>query len=194
MARKRRTLKQRWKQFRKPIACNCGCGKRWSRNDTLQANAHFLRHYGGYWAGQKGKAMGRKIGKGSDGLRRMGRAGWHAAGLRDGFGKLTPRGRARPTGNVRRISHLRERHRFERSATRADSRAARHERRAGRSDHRADRAAAVAGRLKQTRLKGLAQRAHTRAATHRQRAAGHRTRVADTRMAHHGRYPERTSR
>ena len=30
--------------------------------------------------------MGRKIGKETDRLRRMGRAGWHAAGLRDGFG------------------------------------------------------------------------------------------------------------
>ncbi len=195
MARRpRKPLKQRWQEFRKPIACNCGCGKRWSRDQSRLANAHFLAHYGRYWAGQKGKSMGRKIGKETDRLRRMGRAGWHAYGLRDGQGKTTARAQSRPNGQVRKISDLRARHRHGQDSDRADQRAARHERNAARSDARADRAAAVAGRLKQTRLKGLAQRAHTRAATHREHAAGHRARVADTRMAHHQRWPVRTSR
>ena len=187
----RKPLKQRWHEFRKPIACNCGCGKRWSRNDTLQAKAHFLRHYGGYWAGQKARSMGRKLGKDADRLRRMGRAGWEAAGLRDRRGKLTPKARARPDAPVRKISHLRERHRHERHSARTDQQAKRHETRGARSDARAERAGAVAARLKRTRLKGAARRVDARAATHRGRAAGSRQRAIDTRMTHHQKWPER---
>lgn len=193
MARTRKPLKQRWREFRKPIACNCGCGKRWSRHDTLQAKAHFLRHYGGYWAGQKARSMGRKIGKDADRLRRMGRAGREAAGLTDRRGNRTAKARSRPDERpVRRIRDLRHRDRHGRDSTRADTLATRHETRATRSDARAERATAAAARLKQTPLSRVAPRVHARAATHRTRAEGSRQRAIDTRMAHHQRWPERT--
>ena len=120
--------------------------------------------------------------------------GWlRAAGLRDQRGQRTPKDRARPHAYGRlSVRQLRGMHRHDKHSGRTDQRAGRHERRATRSDARAERASAVAARLKPTRLRGAARLAEGRSAAHRERATGHRARVADVRMAHHKRWPERT--
>ncbi len=136
--------------------------------------------------------MRAKIGKERDRIRRMGRAGWQAFGLRDKYGRLTPKARQRPNGRVRGVRDLRKRHLFDRDATRTENRAARYEGRANRSDGRADRHIERAARLKTAGRPDRARRADARAAAHRRRAARHRARLADAHHGHRQRYPERT--
>ena len=191
MARDRKPLKDRARSlFRNQFTCACCPGKVFRGHRAL--NAHHLSRHGGYWAGQKARSAGRKIGKTADAARRHARGWQEAHGLLDHRGKATPKARSRPAGPVRRISDLRDRHRHGRDADRTDRRATRHEGRASRADARADR---HAGRAAERKLAGRpkqARRADTRAAAHRDRAAARRERVADTRMAHHQRWPERT--
>ena len=117
-----------------------------------ELNAYHLARNGGYWAGQKARVAGRKIGKARDAARRHARGHREAAGLIDHMGRRTPRGASRPElqGRVS-IRELRQAHRHDR-----------HHERAIRRDHRADRAEAR-GR-------------DARAAAHRERAAGLRDR------------------
>jgi hypothetical protein len=191
--RERKPLKERARGlFRNQFTCACSPGKTFRGHRAL--NAHHLSRHGGYWAGQKARGTGRKIGKAADGARRHARGWQEAHGLLDHRGKATPKARSRPDAPVRRIRDLRDRHRHGKDSDRTDQRAARHERHAARSDARAERATAFAARLKRTRLKAVAQRADARVPVHRARAAAHRGRVADTRMAHHQRWPERTTR
>ncbi len=192
MARDRKPLKDRARGlFRNQFTCACCPGKTFRGHRAL--NAHHLSRHGGYWAGQKARSAGRKIGKAADQARRHARGWQEAHGLLDHRGKNTAKMRSRPEVRGRAsVRQLRQAHLHGRDSDRTDQRAARHERHAARSDARAERAAAFAARLKRTRLKTVAQRADARVPHHRGRAATHRGRVADTRMAHHQRWPERT--
>ncbi len=169
---------------------NC-CGRNWRTSRAV--NAHHIARHSGMWMSKKARAAERAMGKQLSDARRHS-MGWHkAAGLRDQRGQRTAKARSRPElrGRVG-VRQLRRAERHDRDSGRTDQRAARHERHAARSDARAERAAAFAARLKQTRLKTVAQRADARVPHHRNRAATHRGRVADVRMAHHQRWPERT--
>jgi hypothetical protein len=123
---------------RTQFTCHCGCGRQWK--DYRMMNAHFLKNYGGYWGGKGGKAMGRQIGKGKDGVRRMGRGGLEAFGHVDRMGRRTHRARTRPEtppGKVHlRLADLRDRHRHGQDHDRAD----RHDRKADRAGARGDTA------------------------------------------------------
>jgi hypothetical protein len=176
--------------FRDQFTCACCPGKTFRGHRAL--NAHHLSRHGGYWAGQKARVAGRKIGKQADLMRRHARGWQEAHGLLDHRGKATARMRSRPAGDVRRIRDLRARHRHGRDYDRADRQAGRSEARAARSDSRADRHAGRAARHKLAGRADRARAADTRAAHHRGRAAASRARVADARMAHHQRFPERT--
>jgi hypothetical protein len=176
--------------FRNQFTCACCPGKTFRGHRAL--NAHHLSRHGGYWAGQKARVAGRKIGKQADLMRRHARGWQEAHGLLDHRGKNTARMRSRPDGQVRKISDLRTRHRHGQHADRTDKRAGRFEGRATRSDGRADRHARRAAEHKLAGRADRARAADARATAHRGRAAAHRGRVADTRMAHHQRYPERT--
>lgn len=189
--RSHRTLRERARGlFRDQFTCACCPGKTFRGHRAL--NAHHLSRHGGYWAGQKARVAGRKIGKQADAMRRHARGWQEACGLLDHRGKATARMRSRPDGQVRRIRDLRARHRHGKDADRTDRAAGFLERRANRSDSRADRHAARAARHKLAGRPEQARAADTRATAHRSRAASHRGRVADTRMAHHQRWPERT--
>ena len=104
------------------------CGKE-LRNHREYLTHNAARH-GGYWAGQAGRAMARKMGKTKDALRRAARAKLEEAGLADRFGKRTAAARTRPELKGRLT--LREL----RSAQRHD----RNHRKASRLDGKADRA------------------------------------------------------
>ncbi len=193
--RERKPLSERRRGiFRTQFRC---CGKTMHSN-RAQKTHHFAFH-SGLWASDKARKAGRRMGKEVDRMRRVGYGGLVAAGLRTPPARGAPNGhptakaRARPElrGRVS-VRQLRRAERHDRDSGRTDQRAARHERNATRSDARAERAAAFAARLKQTRLKTVARRADARVPHHRNRAATHRGRVAETRMAHHQRYPERT--
>ena len=174
--------------FRTQFKC---CGRTW--HTSRQWNAHHIAYHSGMWMSKKARAAERAMGKQLSNARRHAMGHLRAAGLRDHRGQLTAKARARPElrGRVS-VRQLRRADRHDRESDRTDQRAARHERNAARSDARAERAAAFAARLKQTRLKAVAQRADARVPHHRNRAATYRGRVADTRMAHHQRWPERT--
>jgi len=94
-----------------------------------QLNAYHLARNGGYWAGQKARVAGRKIGKQLDAARRHARGHREAAGLIDHMGRRTPRGESRPElrGRVS-FRQMREAHRHDRDHDRAQAR-----------DHKADR-------------------------------------------------------
>ena len=191
--RSRKPLSERARgMFRHQFTCSCSPGRHF--RGYREMNAHHLARHGGYWAGQKARVAGRKIGKQADAMRRHARGWQEAHGLLDHRGKATAKMRSRPDGQVRKISDLRQRHRHGRDSDRTDTRATRHENRARRSDARADRHSGRAARHKLAGRAEQARAADTRATTHRDRAATRRTRVADTRMAHHQRWPERTSR
>jgi hypothetical protein len=191
VARDRKPLKDRARGlFRNQFTCACCPGKVFRGYRAL--NAHHLSRHGGYWAGQKARVAGRKIGKAADLARRHARGWQEAHGLLDHRGKATARMRSRPDGPVRKISDLRARHRHGQDADRTDRHADRHEGRAQRSDARADRHAGRAAAHKLAGRPEQAAAADARATAHRDRAAGCRGRVADTRMAHHQRWPERT--
>ena len=102
-----------------------------------ELNAYHLRHYGGYWAGQKARVAGRKIGKTLDAARRHARGHREAAGLIDHMGRRTPRGESRPELRGRlSFRQMREAHRHDRDHEKAltrERRADRHEAR-GRHD------------------------------------------------------------
>ena len=91
------------KMGRTQFVCNCGCKREWK--DYRLWNAHLLKNYGGYWGGKGGKAMGRKLGKGADNVRKMGRAGLDAFGHVDRMGKRTDKWRSRPETKDGRV-HL----------------------------------------------------------------------------------------
>jgi hypothetical protein len=187
----RKPLRERARAlFRSQFTCGCSPGKTFRGHRAL--NAHHLSRHGGYWAGQKARVAGRKIGKQADLMRRHARGWQEAHGLLDHRGKATARMRSRPAGDVRRIRDLRARHRHGRDYDRTDRTAGRYEGRSARSDSRADRHAARAARHKLAGRADRARAADTRAAHHRGRAAASRARVADARMAHHQRFPERT--
>jgi len=193
VARDRKPLKDRARAlFRHQFTCACSPGKTFRGHRAL--NAHHLSRHGGYWAGQKGRVAGRKIGKQADLMRRHARGWQEAHGLLDHRGKATAKMRSRPGGDVRRIRDLRARHRHGRDYDRTDRHVQGHERAAARSEARAGWAAAAAARLKKTRLTRVAQRVDARGAVHRNRAAGHQQRAAGARMAHHQRWPERAGR
>lgn len=189
--RSHRPLKDRARGlFRNQFTCTCSPGKTFRGYRAL--NAHHLSRHGGYWAGQKARVAGRKIGKQADAMRRHARGWQEAHGLLDHRGKATARMRSRPDGPVRSIRDLRDRHRHGKDADRTDRAATRIEGRASRADGRADRHAARAARLKLAGRPEKARAADGRASAHRNVAAGHRDRVADARMGHHHRWPERT--
>ena len=115
-----------------------------------QLNAYHLARNGGYWAGQKARTTGRKIGKPLDAARRHARGHREAAGLIDHMGRRTLRGESRPElrGRVS-IRELRQLHRHDRdheTALTRERKADRHEAR-GRDD-RADRHRAAAAGLR----------------------------------------------
>ncbi len=189
--RDHKPLKERARNlFRNQFTCACCPGKTFRGHRAL--NAHHLARHGGYWAGQKARGTGRKIGKAADAARRHARGWQEAYGLLDHRGKATAKARSRPDAPVRRIRDLRDRHRHGRDADRTDRTAGRHERRATRSDARADRHAAHAAAHKLAGRPAQARAADARATRHRDLAATRRSQVADTRMAHHQRWPERT--
>jgi len=189
----RKPLKERARNmFRNQFTCACCPAKTFRGHRAL--NAHHLARHGGYWAGQKARGTGRKIGKQADLMRRHARGWQEAHGLLDHRGKATAKARSRPAQPVRSIRGLRDRHRHGRHADRTDQRATRHEKRATRSDARADHHASRAAGYKLAGRTEQARAADTRAARHRDRAAASRDRVADTRITHHQRWPERTSR
>lgn len=191
MARNRKPLKERARNlFRNQFTCACSPGKTFRGHRAL--NAHHLSRHGGYWAGQKARVAGRKIGKQADLMRRHARGWQEAHGWINHRGEATAKLRTRPTGQVRKISDLRARHRHGKSADRTDRRAGWLERRATRADSRADRHAGRAARHKLAGRTDQARAADVRATAHRNRAATHRGRVAETRMAHHQRWPERS--
>jgi len=194
MARRdRKPLKARARGlFRNQFTCACCPGKTFRGHRAL--NAHHLSRHGGYWAGQKARSAGRKIGKAQDELRKHARGWQESHGWLNHRGKATAKLRSRPDGPVRRIKDLRDRDRHGRDSDRTDQRADRYERRADRRDGRARRHDERATRLKNDGRTEKARKPEERAAAHRERAAAHRERVADERMAHHQRWPERTSR
>lgn len=191
MARDRKPLKDRARGlFRNQFTCSCCPGKVFRGHRAL--NAHHLSRHGGYWAGQKARGAGRKMGKATDAARRHARGWQEAHGLLDHRGKATAKARSRPGTPVRNIRDLRQRHRHGQHSDRTDRRAGRHEWRAGRYDARADRHAGRAAAYKLAGRPDRASAADNRVARHRARAEARRARVADTRMAHHQRWPERT--
>lgn len=104
---------------RTQFTCHCGCNRQWK--DHRLMNAHMLKNYGRYWGGKGGAAMGRKIGKGQDSIRRMGRGGLEAFGHVDRTGRRTPKASARP--GAPESGHLSRR--FLRDAARHDRHTAR---------------------------------------------------------------------
>jgi hypothetical protein len=74
--------------------CGCGCGRTW--RDPNMWNAHHLAKFGGYWAGDKARKTGRKIGKAADAMRKHARAVLEAHGHVDRLGRRTDRARSRP--------------------------------------------------------------------------------------------------
>ena len=191
MARDRKPLKERARgMFRHQFTCACSPGKVFRGHRAM--NAHHLSRHGGYWAGQKARVAGRKIGKTADLARRHARGWQEAHGLLDHRGKATAKARSRPDGNVRRIRDLRARYRHGRDSDRTDKTAGRFERRADRRDGRARYHDERTARHKNAGRAEQARKADARAVAHRERAAAHRERVADERMAHHQRWPERT--
>ena len=140
MARDRKPLKERARgMFRHQFTCACCPGKTFRGHRAL--NAHHLSRHGGYWAGQKARVAGRKIGKTADLARRHARGWQEAHGLLDHRGKATARMRSRPAGNVRHIRDLRARHRHGLDADRTDRRATlpHHAERPGRQERLAAR-------------------------------------------------------
>ena len=190
-SRPRKPLSERLKNIgRHRFTCACSPGKHFRGYRAL--NAHHLSRHGGYWAGQKARVAGRKIGKQADLMRRHARGWQEAHGLLDHRGKATAKMRSRPSGPVRNMSHLRARHRHGKDSDRTDKQVTRAEGRAARSGNRADRHERLAAWLKQHGHTRATQAAAGRAATHRERAAGHQQSGIDTRMGHHQRWPERT--
>ena len=174
--------------FRTKYTC---CGKTMHSNRAQKA--HHLAEHSGRWSSDQARKIARKIGKPADRARRHARSWREAAGLIDPRGNRTAKGRARPEARTRtRLRDLRQMHRHDRGSDRTDQRAGRFERRAGRADARADRREHLAARLKQSGRTRSTRWAESRSAAHRERATGHRARVADVRMAHHQRWPERT--
>ena len=135
------------------FTCACCPGKQFRGHRAL--NAHHLARHGGYWAGQKARVAGRKIGKAQDAARRHARGWRHAAGLLDHMGNRTDRGRSRPELRGRlTVADLRRAHHHDRDHERADKhdrRAARHRARGNeeKAAGRADRAAALRDRWPQ---------------------------------------------
>lgn len=76
------------------FSCTCSPGKNFRGHKAL--NAHHLSRHGGYWAGDKAKRTGRKIGKDTDALRKHARGWLEAHGHVDRMGKRTDRARSRP--------------------------------------------------------------------------------------------------
>ena len=191
MARDRKPLKDRARGlFRNQFTCACCPGKTFRGHRAL--NAHHLSRHGGYWAGQKARSAGRKIGKQADLMRRHARGWQEAHGLLDHRGRKTGKARSRPDQPVRRIRDLRDRDRHGQDADWTDRRVTRYEGRAGRSDARAARHNERAARHKNAGRLERARRADTRATRHAGRAAARREQAIDKRMAHHQRWPERT--
>ena len=156
---------------RTQFTCHCGCNRKWS--DHRLMNAHFLRNYGGYWGGKAGHAMARKMGK-KDNTRRMGRAGLHAFGHADDWGRQTPKARARPQGPESGHRSLR----FLRHAAGHDSHIAKGARRHERAARLLD--AGRGGRLSR-RVRAAApvrRAAEARAARHVRKGNEHRERAA----------------
>jgi hypothetical protein len=190
VARDRKPLRERARNmFRNQFTCACCPGKVFRGHRAL--NAHHLARHGGYWAGQKARGTGRKIGRQADLMRRVARGWQESHGLLDHRGRNTAKMRSRPDRPVRRIRDLRDRDRHGRDADRTDKLASRLERRATRSGARADRHASRAARHKLAGRKTQARAADARATRLRDRATASRGRVADTRMGHHQRWPER---
>jgi len=192
MARRdRKPLKARARGlFRNQFTCACCPGKTFRGHRAL--NAHHLSRHGGYWAGQKARSAGRKIGKAQDELRKHARGWQESHGWLNHRGKATAKLRSRPDGPVRRIRDLRVRDRHGRDSDRTDKTAGRLERRADRADARARRHDEHAARHKNVGRTEQARNADARAAAHRNRAAAHRTRIGETVMANRQRWPERT--
>ena len=82
------------------FTCNCSVDKRTGRPREFRSlrllNAHHYARHGGYWAGKGGKAVGRKMDKGADNIRRVARGGLEAFGHVDRLGRRTDRHRSRP--------------------------------------------------------------------------------------------------
>jgi hypothetical protein len=139
------------------------CGRTWRGHRAM--NAHHIARHSGMWMSKKARQAARSMGKDWDQARRHAMGWLRASGLRDQRGQHTPKSRARPQGGGRlTMSRLREMHQHDRDSQRTDRRAGRLERRAA--------SAAARGQ--------------------HGRADAHRARVADERMAHHQRWPERT--
>ena len=114
------------------FTCACCPGKEFRGHRAL--NAHHLARHGNYWGGKAGKAMGRKIGKGADAMRRHARGHREAWGLIDRYGRLTSKGRSRPERSegesvrhwLKRLDHHdRDHEKAEKHHRRADRAAAR---------------------------------------------------------------------
>ena len=190
-ARSRKPLTERLRDIgRSRFTCGCCPGRQFRGYRAL--NAHHLARHGGYWAGQKARQAGRKMSKQADAMRRHARGWRESHGLIDHQGRTTAKGRSRPNQPVRKIRDLRQRTRHGQDSDRTDKRANRHERRADRHDARADNHAGRAARHKLAGRPDRARAADARSAKRRTRAATSRQRVADQRMAHHQRWPERT--
>lgn len=120
------------------FTCACCPGKEFRGHRAL--NAHHLARHGSYWAGDKAKKTGRKIGKAADAARRHARAWREAAGLADRDGNRTHASRSRPELSGRlRLRDLRRAHRHDRDHRKAAVRDQKADRaRSGGSRYRAD--------------------------------------------------------
>lgn len=112
------------------FTCSCSPGKEFRGHRAM--NAHHMARHGGYWAGDKARKTGRKIGRQADAMRKHARGFREAYGHIDRYGRLTAKARSRPElrGRVTR-GQLRQAHRHDRD----------HEKAAAR-DRKADRARA----------------------------------------------------
>ena len=129
-----RTLKDRARgMFRTQFTCACCPGRTFHGYRAM--NAHHMARHGSYWAGDKARRTGRKIGKTADAMRKHARGYREAYGHIDRLGRATGKGRSRPDGPVRRISDLRARHRHDRDHERAARRDGRAAQATGRDRH-----------------------------------------------------------
>ena len=156
-----------------------------------QLNAYHLARNGGYWAGQKARVAGRKIGKTRDMARRHARGHREAAGLIDHMGRRTPRGESRPElRGLIRIRELRQTHRHDRDHEKALTRERRADRHEARGRHERAEGHRTAAQGLRDRWPQPSRAVPVPAVTVRPTPAdqnGHRPAPERTRPAHDGR-------
>ena len=161
------------------FTCACCPGKEFRGHRAL--NAHHLARHGSYWAGDKARKTGRKIGKATDAARKHARAWREASGLADRNGNRTHASRTRPELSGRlRLRDLRRAHRHDRDHRKAADR-----------DQRADRAAASGsqGRADRHQFKADYLRSRHGTPSREQQERQARERLATPRAPHANGHP-----